>query len=83
MTAAQTAAEIRGDMFRQPGQNVITPPTLAAAARVLAAGLAARVDRILADKPWYWRLLFGRGLRFAVAVLDQVAAQIAGDYQMT
>lgn len=81
MSPAQVAAEIRADAFREGARNLVPPRSLAAAARVLSAGLAERVERILEGRPWYWRLLFGRGLRFAVEVLESITAQITADHE--
>lgn len=79
MTAPEVAKQIRMDAFLVH-EPAILAPTLASAARILAAGLAARVDAILKGKPWWWRFLFGRGLEFAIDVLDEVARQITRDY---
>jgi hypothetical protein len=83
MNAREVAAEIRADAFDHGGGARVSPPALASAARILASGLRARIEQILQGKPWYWRILFGRGLQFAADVLDSLASQIAGDYQMT
>lgn len=82
MTASEVAAGIRADAFRST-EVAVNPLSLAAAARVLAAGMAARLQQILKGKPWYWRLLFGRGLEFAVDILEEVARQITGDQSPT
>lgn len=83
MTPAVVAVEIREDAFIRKETASVPPQVIAATAGVLADGLEARMKKILDSKPWYWRLLFGHGLKFAVDVLKHVAAQIGRDYSET
>lgn len=76
--AASVAAGIRTDAFN--AKYGVAPSVLGYAASVIAEGLKKRLAEILKSKPWYWRLLFGYGLKFCIEVLEQLAAQIKGDY---
>lgn len=57
MTSKEMAAEIR-----------LEAPVPSPWAKLVADAMEARLARM----PWIWRQIFGRGFRFAVAVLQEI-----------